>query len=103
MSTLKLFQSQMDDDADCGPFGPCLPVSDNVQLKENPSTGEEFLLKVIVERQNIPALVEYKEYNNEESIKNQTPNMEEVSPSKTPSNVSQNLHTVLSSQHYRFL
>lgn len=79
MSRMKSFQTQKDDGYDfCSLTGPCFQLASHVQLKEQASTGEEFLLKVKVERDTIPSLTKYKDYNMEECLKNQILNMPEV-------------------------
>ncbi|KAM3967679.1 gemin 2 isoform 1-T1 [Aphomia sociella] len=62
---------------------PCFQIGSEVQLKEVPTTGEEYLLKVIKERQNYCTVTKC---NKDYSIfaKNQSCFVEETKPAQAP-------------------
>ncbi|XP_026758646.1 gem-associated protein 2-like isoform X2 [Galleria mellonella] len=71
-----------DDDAETL-VSPCFHVGPEVQLKEVPTTGEEYLLKVIKERQNYSTITKCnKDYS--KFSKNQSCFIEETKPAKAP-------------------
>lgn len=54
MTTRKyLYKANSHDEDDSDPLmSPCFQISRDVELKDVPTTGEEFLLKVMKEREN---------------------------------------------------
>ncbi|XP_062524730.1 gem-associated protein 2 isoform X2 [Bombyx mori] len=56
MSLKKYLKTMKDDEDNLDIVSPCFKISPDVQLKEVPTNGEEYLLKVIKERKNIAAV-----------------------------------------------
>lgn len=52
----KYLKTMKDDEDNLDIVSPCFKISPDVQLKEVPTNGEEYLLKVIKERKNIAAV-----------------------------------------------
>lgn len=80
MSTKKYcYKSKFSDDEDEDfLFSRCFAVSSDVQMREIPTNGEEYLLNVINERQNISAVTICKQDYRKLSLK-QTCFVKEVS------------------------